>query len=89
MHQSQATRQYEDEIRKFVFESFLFGQEDQELDDDESLLDSGVMDSTGVLELVAFLEQHFGVHVQDAELIPENLDSISRIAQLIQRKRSA
>ena len=69
-----ATRQIEDEIRKFIVENFLFGQADEELGDDESLLDNGVIDSTGVLELIAFLEEHFQIKVADAELVPDSLD---------------
>ena len=62
-------------IRQFLLSSFLFTDDDSKLRDAESLLDQGIMDSTGVLELVAFLEEDFGVRVADHELTPENLDS--------------
>jgi acyl carrier protein len=81
-------RPIETEIRQFIVESFLFGEDDPGLDNDDSLLDNGVIDSTGVLELVAFLEKQFQIQVADMELIPENLDSVQRIAQFVQRKQS-
>jgi len=73
-------------IREFITESFLFGQDDPSLGNGDSLLENGVIDSTGVLELVEFLEEGFGVAVADQELIPENLDSIERIAGFVQGK---
>ena len=79
--------QIEDDVRRFILENFLFGQDDQTLNNDDSLLDNGVIDSTGVLELVAFLEEQFLVTVEDEELVPDNLDSISRISLFIQRKQ--
>ena len=75
-------------IRKFIVEHFLFG-EDKGLDDDTSFLEQGIVDSTGVLELVAHIEQTYGIKVEEDELIPENLDSINAIASYLQRKRSA
>ncbi|TIU26903.1 MAG: acyl carrier protein, partial [Mesorhizobium sp.] len=53
----------------------------------ESLLDQGIVDSTGVLEVIGFIEETFGIIVEDSELLPENLDSIQGIAQFIARKR--
>ena len=76
-------------IRQFIVENFLFGEDDPTLTHEDSLLDNGVIDSTGVLELVAFLEDRFQTAVADMELVPENLDSIRRIAQFIQRKQAA
>jgi acyl carrier protein len=74
------------EVRAYVVEQFMFG-EPGKLSNDDSLLDRGILDSMGVLELVAFVEQRFEVKVDDHELVPENLDSISRIAAFVQRKR--
>jgi acyl carrier protein len=74
------------EIRDFVVTNFLFGQDDGRLADDESFLESGVIDSTGVLELVAYLEQQFGIAVGDRELLPENLDSVRNAAAFVTRK---
>jgi acyl carrier protein len=78
----------EQEIRQFVIDNFLFGQADT-LNNDESFLESGIIDSTGVLELVGFLEQRFGLAIQDRELVPANLDSVSRVVQFVQRKQQA
>lgn len=79
----------EHEVRKFIIESFLFGQDDPDLNETASLLEKGVIDSTGVLELVGFLEKRFGIKVADEEFVPENLDTIARIARLVERKRTA
>lgn len=71
-----------DAIRRFVTATFCAPG----VADDASLVGCGVVDSTGVLEVVAFLEQTFGVAIDDDEIVPENLDSIARIAALIERK---
>ena len=74
------------ELRRFVIDNFMFGLEETPLLDEDSFLELGLIDSTGVLELVAFLEERYGVHVQDDELIPENLDSLSSLEQFLNRK---
>ena len=74
-------------VRTFVVDNFLFGQA-AEFKDGQSFLESGIVDSTGVLQLVAFLETHYGVEISDAELVPENLDSIDSISQYLQKKLS-
>src|SRR2546423_13176290 len=61
------------DIRRFIVDNFLFGQGGDQLADHDSLLDKGLIDSTGVLELVTFLEQRFQIHIEDQELVPENL----------------
>ena len=76
------------EIRNHIVETFLFGQGDG-LADDSSFLDKGILDSTGVLELVAHLESTYGIKVSDDELLPDNLDSIDAICAFIDRKRMA
>lgn len=73
-------------IRGFILSHFLFGQ-DPGLTDSASFLDEGFIDSTGVLELVAFLEKEFGVKVADDELIPDNLDSIDSITRFLAAKK--
>ncbi len=73
-------------IRKFIANSFMYREGVDSLKDTDSLLDRGLIDSTGVLELVFFVEKTFGIKVNDDEVLPENLDSIQRIASLIQRK---
>ncbi len=76
-----------DDIRRFIFENFLFGEPDDSLGDKDSFLEKGVIDSTGILELVAFLEEGFGVKIEDEELIPENLDSVNNLINFIERKK--
>jgi acyl carrier protein len=78
---------YEHDLRHFIIENFLFGKEDEPLTSSESLLDRGVIDSTGVLELVGFLEKTYGITIDDEELIPDNLDSIDRLVSFVSRKR--
>ena len=73
------------EIRTFIVEHFLFGQA-AGLADDTSFLEQAVIDSTGVLELVAHLEATYGIKVNDDELIPDNLDSIQSVAAFVQKK---
>lgn len=79
----------ENEVRQFVVQNFLYGQDDKRLMRDSSLLDSGIIDSTGVLELIAFVEDKFGISVADDEMIPENLDSIENLAKFISRRQPA
>ena len=75
----------ESDIKQFVSENFLFGK-DEQLGEDESFLESGVIDSTGVLELVTFLESRFRIAVDDEELIPDNLDSVNRLIAFVECK---
>ena len=75
------------DIRTFVIETFLFGQ-DNGLTNEISFLEQGIVDSTGVLELVAHLEKTYGIKVKDEELIPDNLDSIDAIAGFLAKKRA-
>lgn len=72
-------------IRSFVVENYLFGEEGK-LGNDDSFMESGIIDSTGILELVRFLEATFGIKVADEELIPDNLDSISKIVAFLEKK---
>ena len=74
------------DIKNFVVSNFLYGQDAQSLAVDQSFLESGIIDSTGVLELVAFLEQQFSITVADRELLPENLDSVQNAAAFVSRK---
>lgn len=74
-------------LRSFITDNFLFGRVDSELSDDDSLVENGIVDSTGVLMLVAFLEQDLGLRIEDDEIVPENLDSINRLNTFVARKR--
>lgn len=76
-------------VRAFIEENFLFREDLSHLSDADSLLENGVMDSTGILELVAFLESEFSIQMSDAEIVPDNLDSIGAIAGYVKRKRTA
>ena len=73
-------------IRTFIFENFLFDAAEEDLGNDDSFLEQGVIDSTGVLELVEWLEDTFEISVDDEELIPENLDSVNQLAAFIAKK---
>jgi len=74
-----------DEIRSFVIETFLFGNPER-LTDTTPLLESHIVDSTGILEIVMFLEDRYGIRIEDNELTPDNLNSIERIASLLKKK---
>jgi len=75
-----------DEIKQFITEKFLFNSDDPP-GDDVSLLETNIVDSVGILEIVAFLESHFKIKVEDEELTAGNLDSINKIASFIERKQ--
>ncbi len=72
-------------IREFMKENFLI-EDPENLKGTDSLLEKGIMDSTGVLELVAFIESQFEIKIEDDELIPENLDTFSNIRKFIAAK---
>ncbi len=73
-------------VRTFIEDNFLFREDKAAIGDGESLLEAGLIDSTGVLELVAFLEQEFAIQMADADIVPENLDSIRAIAAYVDAK---
>lgn len=75
----------ESKIRAYIAENFLFGDAG-ELGVNDSFLDKGIIDSTGILEIVMFLEENFGIKVADSEMLPENLDSIANITRFIEKK---
>jgi acyl carrier protein len=77
------------ELRTFIVNNFMFGQNADSLADDQSFLETGVIDSTGVLELIAFLEQQYAIKVEDHEVVPANLDSIGQLDAFLARKRAA
>ena len=76
---------YLETVKHFVVENFLFG-DSSPLEDDTSFLESGIIDSTGILELIEFLEQTYDIKVEDEELIPENLDSLQNVVTFLERK---
>lgn len=73
----------------FISENFLFRDDRSSISDTESLIESGIMDSTGVLELVSFLEGELGIKVDDADIVPENLNSIEAITRYAAAKLGA
>jgi len=73
------------QIRTFIIDTFLFG-DDSALQDDTSFMQNGIIDSTGILELISFMEENYGIQIQDDELVPENLDSLNNIGQFLSRK---
>ena len=76
---------YQSGIREFVIENFLFGDAGR-LTDDTSFMGSGIIDSTGMLDLIGFIEGTYGVKIKDEELIPENFDNVSRVAKFVEAK---
>jgi len=75
------------QVRDFVTANFYVA-DPASLEDRTSLLDHGIIDSTGVLEVIMFVESTFGITVEDSEMLPENLDSIERIAAFVSKKLS-
>jgi acyl carrier protein len=75
-----------EQVREYVASNFMFSDNGYSLPDDASFLEQGIVDSTGVLELVMFVEETFGVEVEDQEIVPENFDSVGQLAAYIQKK---
>ncbi|UCG61428.1 MAG: acyl carrier protein [Candidatus Zixiibacteriota bacterium] len=73
-------------LKDFIREVFLVGDEDQELSDGDSFMQTGIIDSTGVLELASFIEREFAFTIEDDEMTPQNLDSISNLVAFISKK---
>jgi acyl carrier protein len=78
-----------DTIRRFILENYLFTDDVTQLSLEDSLLGRGIVDSTGMLEIILFIEEQLGVKVADTEMVPENLDSVNRIAAFVTSKRKA
>lgn len=76
------------ELTEFIVTNYLFGDFARTPLDDDSLVEVGIIDSTGVLELIQFLASHFGIEVTEAEAVPQNLGSISNLTEFVMRKRS-
>ena len=75
-------------IRQYILENLLFTEDESALHDDESFLDGGIIDSTGVMEIILFIEESFGFRVNDDEMLPANLDSVNNLATFILRKQA-
>ncbi len=76
-------------VREYIENNFFFGADAKSIGDDQSFLELGVLDSTGVIELVSFLEETYGIQVDDEEMVPENLDSLTNIARYVGGKLAA
>jgi len=77
------------EVRSFVVENFLFGEGDGHFSNDDSFLEKGLVDSVGILTLVEFVREQYALTIDDEEIVPENWDSVGRIAAFVQAKLSA
>jgi acyl carrier protein len=78
--------QVSNKVRDFIKDNFMFRDDRADLADSESLLDAGLIDSTGILELVAFIETEFSIQMADTDIVPENLDSVETIVRYVDGK---
>ena len=86
MNETITLEQITQRIRGFLFENYLFGYDENEFGNDISFLNYGVLDSTGILELIIFIESEFSIEVSDAEILPENLDTVDCVSLLVYKK---
>ena len=82
------TMSVEQKTRNYILENFLFTDDQSVLANGDSFLEKGIIDSTGILEVINFLEEEFGIKIKDEEMVPENLDSINQIAAFVGRKQA-
>jgi acyl carrier protein len=75
-----------DELRQFVTDNFMFGKPSKGFSDDDSFIERGIIDSTAVMELIAFLEAHYRIKLQDRDLVPDNFDSINKLASFVKSR---
>jgi len=76
-----------DKLRNYILENFLFSDNPSDLGDDDSFMEKEIIDSTGILEVIEFLEEETGISIEDEEMVPENLDSVNRILAFVERKQ--
>ncbi len=81
--------QVRNDLRAYILDNFLFTDEEDQLQDEVSLIDNGIVDSTGVLDLVGFIEETFEVQVPDTDLVPDNFDSVVKIEAYVKRRLQA
>ena len=79
----------EQKLRGYILENFLFTEDPKALDNADSFMKKGIIDSTGILEVINFLQDEFGIRVEDEEMVPANLDSVNSIVSFVERKRKA
>lgn len=80
---------YREKLRRFILENYLFSDDPRLLNDEDSFMDKGILDSTGILELIFFLEEEFKIQVAEADMIPDNLDSVNSLLQFLGTKAAA
>jgi acyl carrier protein len=80
---------YRDKLRNFILENYLFSDDHNLLRDGDSFLEKGILDSTGILELIFFLEEEFGIQVAEGDMVPENLDSVDNLLRYLNTKAAA
>lgn len=78
----------EQKVRDYILDNYLFTDDQSALNNSDSFLDKGIIDSTGIMEVIFFLEEEFGVEVEDEEMVPENLDSVDNIVKYIGVKQA-
>ena len=80
--------EFEQKVRDYILDNFLFTDDQAALQNDDSFLDKGIIYSTGIMEVIFFLEDELGVKVEDEEMVPENLDSVNAIVAFIKKKKA-
>jgi len=75
------------QIRHYILENFLYTSDESKLGDSDSFLEHGIVDSTGILELLMFVEEAFGFEVDDEEVLPDNFDSVERLTRYVEQKK--
>ena len=73
-------------VKQFIIDNFLFGSIDNSFHDDDSFMENGIIDSTGILELIEYIEHQYNIKIKDEELLPENLDTLNNVSYFIMRK---
>lgn len=79
----------EQKVREYILDNYLFTDDHSALKNEDSFLEKGIIDSTGILEVIYFIEEDFSINVDDEEMVPENLDSVNNIVRFIEKKQNA
>ena len=75
-------------LRIYILENFMFTDDQSELDDDDSFMDKELIDSTGILEVIEFLEEESNIKIEDEDMVPDNLDSVNKIISFVESKKN-
>ncbi|HAG94791.1 MAG: acyl carrier protein [Pseudomonadales bacterium] len=78
-----------EKLKNYILENYLFTDDQSALNDSDSFMEQGIIDSTGIMEVVFFLEEEFDIQVQDEEMIPENLDSIDNLVAFVEKRQAS